>query len=187
MRIIGGQAGGQKIRAPRGRNTRPTSDRVREALFSILESRPGGLASLVVLDLFAGSGALGFEALSRGADRATLVEHDPHCARVIRANAAQLGYGTRCQVMVNKVRKALVKLQQQQSMFHLILIDPPYALDPAPVLEDLASRQLLLEGGQMVLEHDKRVDPPNQAGGLSRVSQRKYGDTVLSFYNIDSR
>ena len=185
MRIIGGQQRGRTLRAPRGNKTRPTSDRVREALFSILQSRLGDLQGVDVLDLFAGSGALGLEAMSRGAEAAVLVDSAQAAVRAIRANAATLGYQDRCQVLAMAVPGALRLLQQQARSFHLIFIDPPYAMDTAALLPDIIQRRLLRAGGLLVLEHQKKtitVEP----SGLARLMSRAYGDTGLTIYQMEN-
>lgn len=185
MRIIGGQARGRTLRAPKGRATRPTSDRVREALFSVLVSRLGGLEGLRVLDLFAGSGALGLEALSRGAEAAVFVDHDRACAKVIRANAELLQLTDRCEVLAVRVAVGLQRIQASGQGFDLVLADPPYALDPAPLLDSLARSELLLPGALLVLEHPSKSAPPQVSGRLARDAVKRYGDTGLSFYHLE--
>jgi 16S rRNA (guanine966-N2)-methyltransferase len=191
MRIIGGLARGQIIRAPAGTATRPTSDRVREAIFSIVLGRLGDPAGLDVLDLFAGSGALGLESLSRGFARATFVDSAPGCRRIIEANAAHLGFSARCQVLCQKVAIALGRLQQGGSTFHLILADPPYHDDPEAVLALVARSTLLHPEGLLVLEHDQRAVPPPRVPAeidraeevsLELTTRKRYGDTAVSFY-----
>jgi 16S rRNA (guanine(966)-N(2))-methyltransferase RsmD len=139
MRIISGEARGRRLRAPRGAATRPTADRVREALFNIL----GSAAGLCVLDLFAGTGALALEALSRGAAHAVLVDYAEAAARVIQANLAPLGYQDRARVLRLDVARALRLLERQGARFDLVFVDPPYrdSADPlrvADLLERLA-------------------------------------------------
>lgn len=138
MRIIGGEAKGLKLRAPKGTGTRPTSDRVREAVFSIVLARRE-LAGSEVLDLFAGSGALGLEALSRGAGRAVLVDQASGAVQAIEDNVVRLGYGNRCEVMRSSVDRALPRLERQGRLFDLAFVDPPYAADPWPLLAVLSA------------------------------------------------
>lgn len=187
MRIIGGQARGRTLRAPRGHQTRPTSDRVREALFSILLSRLGDLATMEVLDLFAGSGALGLEALSRGAAEGVFVDSGRSSARTIRANAEALGYEDRCQVLAMSVQRALGLLQKQARSFHVVFIDPPYALDTTTLLPATCEHRLLRDDGLLVLEHHKRVSPPDETAGLTRLMCKSYGDTGLSIYHLENK
>ncbi|HWS57637.1 MAG TPA: RsmD family RNA methyltransferase [Actinotalea sp.] len=181
-RIVAGAAGGRTLRVP-GRGTRPTSDRVREALFSRLE-HAGLLDGSRVLDLFAGSGALGLEAASRGAAEVVLVESAKDAARVCRGNAEALALpGVR--VAAERVETFL---QHAGDPVDLALVDPPYDLaeaDLAAVLAALAAH--LVSGGVVVVERAARSPEPVWPGpegsrhGLVRTDQRRYGDTVLWF------
>jgi 16S rRNA (guanine966-N2)-methyltransferase len=174
VRIVGGEARGRVLRAVPGRSTRPTSDRVRQSLFDTLGQRCDGLR---VLDLFAGTGALGLEALSRGASEATLVDDDKGACAVAERNAQTLGYGARCRIVCDDVFRALPRLS---GSYDLIFSDPPYAARAtSAILEALASRTLLSRGGTAVLEKDRR-EPLPAIPPVFRLSQeRRYGDTVL--------
>ncbi len=172
MRIIGGTLGGRRLRAPRGADTRPTADRVRESLFNIL----GPLDGARVLDLFAGTGALALEALSRGAASAVLVDKAAEPVRCIAENARALGVEDRARVVR---ADALAALSRLPGPFDLIFLDPPYALDVAPVLGALPP--LLGDGARVIVEHDRRTPPPGTVP-LSLVDRRRYGDTEVSFY-----
>ena len=196
MRIISGEFRGQVLQAPRGRNTRPTSDRVREALFSMLEARLGPLECdegedpWRALDLYAGSGALGLEALSRGAAAATFVDHDRASVRVIKENIVHLKVEGRCRVLAMKVKPALVLLREEGRTFGLVLADPPYAESPETVLEMIGGSGILRPGGMAVLEHAKRVSVPDAVEGapaLEKVITRFHGDTGLSLYSFAQR
>ena len=179
MRIISGEARGRHLRAPRGAATRPTADRVREALFNILGSATG----LVVLDLFAGTGALALEALSRGAAQAVLVDHAEAAVRVIQDNVATLGYQDRVRVLRLDVLRALRLLEKQEARFDLIFVDPPYEGSAASLtLAALGGGSLLAAGGLVVVEHDHKNEPADQHGVLSLGQRRKYGQTEVSFY-----
>ena len=179
-RIVAGSAGGRRIAVPGGpgaRDTRPTTDRTREALFAALESARGGLAGTTVLDLYAGSGALALEALSRGAARATLVDSDPRAASTARANAGDLGFATAA------VRRAAVAtfLAGPAQPVDLVLADPPYAADSAEVdavLAALADRWLL-PGATVVVERSKRDSGPAWPAGFRPWPVRLYGETAL--------
>lgn len=173
MRIIGGTYAGRTIKALPGRDTRPTSDRVREALFNILAARVS-FDGLAVLDLFAGSGALALEALSRGAARATLVERHGPTLAVARKNAAELG------VAVQAVRSdAFAFLRRPRSApFGLAFADPPYSLPEIPDLPRLV-RPHLAPGALFVLEHDTS-HAFAEAPGLAL--SRAYGRTVVSVF-----
>lgn len=180
MRIIGGSAGGRTLRAPSGAHTRPTSDRVREALFSILGPPP---PDALVLDLFAGSGGLGLEAVSRGAKRAHFVEQNNAALQTLRQNIKSLGFADSTEVHRADALRHLTRLLGNTMRFHWIFIDPPYASSLAEdSLQVLAGGELLSEGGQIVVEHDRRSPPDEVYGSLVRSDSRRYGDTCMSFY-----
>jgi len=183
MRITGGTHRSRAIRAPRGPATRPTSDRVREALFGILESA-GVVRGARVLDLYAGTGALGLEALSRGAVRAILVESSREALAAARDNVASLGLGGLARVLAADARDAVRRLEGERP-FDLVLADPPWALvdtgEALRVLGDLARSPLLAEDSLVVLEHSSRTPPP-EVEGLSKEQERRYGDAALTFY-----
>lgn len=179
MRVIAGEFGGRRLHAPRGRNTRPTSDRVREALFMRLEP----LAGLVVADLFAGSGALGLEALSRGAEFVHFVEPDRHALEALRANLADLEVGGRSRVWPVRLPGHLVRWSDVLRTLDLILADPPYGgADARRVLEALGAPDRLRPGTRVVLERHAKDDVPDRAGALAREDSRQYGETVVEFY-----
>lgn len=157
MRIIAGRFRGRTLRAPPGGSTRPTADRVREALFSMLASRIGPFEGLRVADLFAGSGALGLEALSRGAAHATFVESDPAAAAAIRANSTALGLGEAVRILGGSA----LSLPPSQP-FDLVFADPPYAPGSGTAaVESVASAGWLAPGGWLCVEtaRGERVDP----------------------------
>ena len=170
MRIIAGSHRGQRIAAPKGRDTRPTSDRVRENAFNLI----GPVDDADVLDLFAGSGALGLEALSRGAASATFVESDREACRTINANLDKLKlHGA---VLCQDVLRALAG---DRRTYDLVLADPPYDFDHARVAPHLA--RLLTEDGVLVYESSGRADPP-EVPGLEQRTSRKYGSARLTLY-----
>ena len=178
-RIIGGTVGGRRINTPRGVATRPTSDRVREALFSAVESWCGSLHGLRFLDLYAGSGAIGLEAWSRGAGVVTLVEQDRRTAALITANAKTLGF-TRPDVRVGSVSAALRK--RPAAPYDIAFLDPPYPVDVAEVEADLAAlaaHDWLVPGALVVVERSARSPGPTWPDGLEPVRDRRYGETVL--------
>jgi 16S rRNA (guanine966-N2)-methyltransferase len=189
MRITGGTHRSRTVVAPHGQSTRPTSDRVREALFSILGASFGELEGARVLDLFAGSGALAFEALSRGAAHATLVEKDRSALRAIRENAAALGMSPRVRVVAEPVERAcqaglagLASPARDLGAFDVVFADPPYAVvDETARLLGGVAESLLAAEGVLVLEHSSKTAPPAIAT-LSLRDGRRYGDTALSFY-----
>jgi 16S rRNA (guanine966-N2)-methyltransferase len=170
MRIIAGSHRGRRISAPKGRDTRPTSDRVRENAFNLI----GPVDDAEVLDLFAGSGALGLEALSRGAAHATFVESDREACRVINANLDRLGLHATvlCQDAVRAVA-------QEQRRFDLVLCDPPYGYDSSLLAPHFA--RLLTEGGLLVWESSSRLPAP-EAPGLEERTTRTYGSARLTLF-----
>ncbi|HTB69373.1 MAG TPA: 16S rRNA (guanine(966)-N(2))-methyltransferase RsmD [Solirubrobacteraceae bacterium] len=174
MRVIAGELGGRRLRAPRGRATRPTSERVREALFAML----GDVERASVLDLFAGSGALGIEALSRGAADAVFVERDALALRALRANLDALKLApTRASVRSVDALAALLSARRRKDTYDLIFIDPPYsqARDWGPELST-ALPPLLRPAARVVVESDRRA--PLQLG-LELDRERRYGDTTI--------
>jgi 16S rRNA (guanine(966)-N(2))-methyltransferase RsmD len=180
VRIVAGTLGGRVLAAPPGRSTRPTSEKVREAIFSILGPPP---PDAQVLDLFAGSGALGIEALSRGATGATLVESARGALATLRANLRELGLADRATVVATDVL-AYLRAPHRGPAFHWVFLDPPYASSlGADALALLgASTDRLAPEAITVIEHDRRRVPPEAAGSLLRTDQRRYGDTLVSFY-----
>jgi 16S rRNA (guanine966-N2)-methyltransferase len=183
VRIVAGVAKGRVLRAPRGADTRPTSDKVREALFSMIACRVD-LAGASVLDLYAGSGALGLEALSRGAVRAVLVDRQAACRRAIEENVRSIGLAAACSVlcMEMEVDAALDELARAGDRFSLVLADPPYADDPAPLLGRVVELALLSDGGILALEHSSRREPGAASGVLDLLARRRHGDTALSLF-----
>ena len=186
-RIISGRAGGRRIQAPPGSATRPTSDRVREALFSRLEHLDV-LQGARVLDLYAGSGALGLEAASRGAAAVVLVEQARPAAAVIRRNAASLAdvlHGVR--VRAESVERALAAAPQPQDRFDLVLLDPPYDVtedELAAVLRALVEGAWLRPDALVVVERSARSPEPRWPDGLSATVERRYGETTMWFADV---
>ncbi|WP_437305781.1 16S rRNA (guanine(966)-N(2))-methyltransferase RsmD [Sorangium sp. So ce388] len=179
MRVIAGRLGGRRLAAPRGEGTRPTADRVREALFSSL----GDVTGALVCDLYAGTGALGIEALSRGARRAVFVESGRPALATLRENLAALGVDEAARVVPLPVERAL-ELLRDEGPFDLALLDPPYAAlaKAAAAAARLAGPLgLLAPAGRLVLEHARR-DPSPEIAGLTCAAVRTYGDTAVSFY-----
>ncbi len=177
-RIIAGEARGRRLAAPGGTATRPTSDKVRGAVFNLLgQFFEGG----EVLDLYAGTGALALEALSRGCARAVCVEADRAAAELLRRNVAACGYEGRVEILHARVPQALARLAPGR--FALAFVDPPYADGPEAALLGLGP--LMAPGGRVVAEHDARRPPPERAGALGLVDRRAYGGTGISIYRRD--
>ena len=185
MRIVAGTHRGRRIAAPRGRVTRPTSDRVREALFSIV----GPVEGLDVLDLFAGSGALGLEALSRGAATATMVDHSPAAAACIRRNAEDLGLKDRVRIVRRDWRAALAAERAAGRRYGLCLCDPPYSLTPR-IAGGLgtALSPVMATAGTVVIEHPAALPRPEPTGlEIASRIDRTYGDTAVSVMRLEPR
>lgn len=183
MRIVGGEWRGRALRAPEGRDTRPTTDKVRESIASIVTSAAGGsLEGASVLDAFAGSGALAFEMLSRGAARATLVEQGPRALACVRANAQVLGAGRERALVLRGDAFALARRGRVAGApFDLVLLDPPYAT-PAASLSELVG-QLdaagALAAGALVM-YERASDAPGMApAGFELMSTHRYGSTSV--------
>jgi len=178
MRIVGGNLGGRVLRAPRGAATRPTSEKVREAIFNIL----GSVEGAHVLDLFAGCGALGIEALSRGAAHATFVDAGPPAIAAIRANLRELGLEGRAAVL--PMDAVAAARRPPAAPWRIVFVDPPYASDLARRVVLALPPGNLAPGARIVIEHDRRGTPPDALGSLLRTDQRRYGDTMISFFEV---
>lgn len=178
MRVLGGYLKGYKFRVPAG--IRPTTARTRAALFDILREEASGC---YFLDLFAGAGGVGIEALSRGATKAVFVEKNPRVALVLRENLAQLGILARAEVWTQDAGKALEGFKRRENAFSLIFLDPPYGKGYAPlVLEKVGTLSLLLPGGKVILETRRQEGVPLKAGRLERTRVHPCGDIFLYFY-----
>ena len=179
MRVIAGRAKGRRLAGPaKGGATRPTSDLVRGAVFSALEAMGADLTR--VLDLYAGSGALGIEALSRGAEWCDFVEKEARACASIRENLSRTGFDGQAKVHRAPVERASAQLS---GPYTLILADPPYASAAAPALERLAESGLVEAGRTvLVLEHSSREEGPERLGGLSQVKTLRHGDSAVSIY-----
>ena len=205
MRVIAGSAKGHNLKGPRSDATRPTSDMVRGAMFAMLESMLGlesGLEGLRVLDLYAGTGALGIEALSRGAAWCEFVEEDRATSHIIAENLTHTRLADRAAVHAHTVERVLAHPEilghREQPADHctmdagydIILLDPPYALGEAAgggvwaVLARLAAGGFAAPRGLVVLEHSRRAAPPEAIGPLRLVKTRRHGDTCVTFYRM---
>jgi 16S rRNA (guanine(966)-N(2))-methyltransferase RsmD len=185
MRIIAGKYRSRPIEAPAGLATRPTSDRLRETLFNVLAPR---IESAIFLDLFAGSGAVGIEALSRGADHATFVERAPVALKVLRANLARLGLTAGFSIHSGSVRAYVRRAQTETKQFDLVFLDPPYdaAHEYATTLGLLggAAAELLADDALVIAEHRRKEKLEDRFGSLTRTRLLEQGDAALSFYAI---
>jgi len=178
-RIIAGAAKGRRLKTPTGSSTRPTSDRVREAFFSAVEAWCGSLHGLRFLDLYAGSGAVGLEAWSRGAGVVTLVEQDRRTAAVISDNTRTIGFP---RADVRAVSVAATLRRPPSAPYDLVFSDPPYPLDEDAVAADLAAlvdQGWLVPGALVVVERSRRSPEPIWPSGFQDTRSKRYGETVL--------
>ena len=184
MRIVAGSARGRALTGPKAtsKHIRPTADRVRESLFNVLGQWFEGQK---VLDLYAGTGALGLEAVSRGAMRVVLVDSDREAQELCRSNAEALGFTPRVEVLAQPVERALAALGKREDRYQIIFADPPYAARVVEtVLEAVARHGVLAPGGTVVVEHDKREPAPESYAGFTQVDQRRFGDTLVTLFRI---
>lgn len=186
MRVIGGIAGGRKLAAPKGMRIRPTSDRVKEALFSILGSYLDTFSHCGVLDIFAGTGSLGIEALSRGAIQAVFVDSHKDSVTLILKNLQNLGFSEQGRVLAKEALPALKLLEKQGITFQLVFLDPPYRQGAAVhVLEHLATSPLIDAGSLLIAESAADEHLPPAIGPLQEFDRRVYGETAVSFYRLN--
>ncbi len=179
-RVIAGEAGGRRLAVPVGRDTRPTSDRAREGLFGTVASIMGSLAGTRVLDLYAGSGAVGLEALSRGASHVLLVESGDRASRVIRQNIEAIALPG-AEVSTDRVARVLAR-GPAGGRYDLVFADPPYALpgeEVTAMLSALADRAWLAPGALVVVERATRSGPPDWPDGLVPDRARRYGEATI--------
>ncbi len=185
-RVISGRFGGIPLAAPAGEKTRPTTDKVKEALFSILQARiPDGR----FLDLFAGSGQMGIEAVSRGARKAVLVDSGNEAAGVIRKNIAKLGLADEVRLLRADVHRSLRILAEEGDVFDIVFMDPPYR-DAVSHFESIAKilceNRMICAGGLVILEHATTDTTPENVMNLTLYRRCKYGTTMLTFYSTDT-
>jgi 16S rRNA (guanine966-N2)-methyltransferase len=178
VRVIADSLGGRRLKTPRGLGTRPTSDRVREALFMTLEPLQG----LRVVDLYAGSGALGIEALSRGAAHADFVESGRAARAALVENLEALDLRARSTLWPLSLPGALARLRGPIAQADVILLDPPYGGDPARALLETLAPMAMKPGVRVILEHHSRDPVPQECGVLRRTRERRYGETQVSTY-----
>lgn len=180
MRVITGKAKGRRLKAPKGMNTRPTSDRIKEALFNIIGD---SLIDRKILDLYAGTGAIGIEALSRGSDSAVFVEKSPHVVKIIRANLELTGLAEKAEIICQDVNYAVGVLASQGRTFDIIFLDPPYLRSLLQKsIEALVQQDIISPGGLLIAESSNLDTLSEQYGSLRAFRKERYGDTILSFY-----
>jgi 16S rRNA (guanine(966)-N(2))-methyltransferase RsmD len=181
LRVISGEARGRQLKAVPGQTTRPTTDKVKEALFSMIGPYFDGD---IVLDLFAGTGGLGIEALSRGAGKAVFIDVNPRSIEVIRANLETARLADRAEVYRNDANKAIKLIERKGTKFDLIFLDPPYAMKNCnELLDELESRGLTADGAVAVVEHESGFDYGDRIGLFERRKLANYGETSISIYH----
>ncbi len=187
MRVIAGEYRRRTLRSLPGLEIRPTSDRLRETLFNVLcAGNPAALEGSVWLDLYAGTGAVGIEALSRGAGKVYFVESSRAAAEVIAANLKSLGISSGFQIVKAEAAKSLRQLEAAGCIADYVFLDPPYSMhdEYTETLAGLAPSKLLGERCIVIAEHEKRSDPGDASGGLRRYRKLVQGDAALSFYRL---
>lgn len=187
MRVIAGKYRSRALRSLRGMDIRPTSDRLRETVFNILTAGdPEALASTVWLDLFAGTGAVGIEALSRGAKEVYFVESSSAAAATIRKNLQSLGIVNGFRIVQESVPRALGKMEREQVTADVVFLDPPYRMSEAytDTLCALAGSSLIGATSLVIAEHEKKFDPGDEFGKLRRFRRLDQGSATLSFYRL---
>ena len=187
IKITGGELRSRRLRSPKGTDVRPTAARVREALFSVLGQRLDGLS---VLDLFAGAGTLGIEAVSRGADRVVFVDRDRASARLLKENAELVCGLAEVEILTMDVHRALGLLARRGDRFDLVFLDPPYrTTDALRTVEELgrSPATLIAEGGRVVAETDVEDEVAPSLGELVEVQRRVYGQTAITLYAKENR
>jgi 16S rRNA (guanine(966)-N(2))-methyltransferase RsmD len=188
MRVIAGDARGRKLLTPKDERVRPTADRVKEALFSMLLSRLGDFSGMRVLDIFAGTGNLGIEALSRGSEYAVFIDSHRQSADIVRKNLEITGYAEKAKVIVQDASAALKRLAREEAPFHLVFLDPPYhGGHTQAILTALADSPLIDCGTTVVAEFARKERIPTEFGNLKENERRSYGDTTVSLFTISDR
>ncbi|MHB9096120.1 MAG: 16S rRNA (guanine(966)-N(2))-methyltransferase RsmD [Eubacteriales bacterium] len=180
LRVITGRARGRKLKAPKGMETRPTSDRIKESLFNIIGDR---IIDAIFLDLYAGTGAIGIEAISRGAGKSVFVESNLRTIKIIKENLELTGLAEQAEVLCRDVSSAIRMLSKGERKFSIIFLDPPYLKDLVQqTLLKLDENHIIAPGGVIITESSKLDVLPEHVGQLARFRQERYSDTVLSFY-----
>lgn len=189
MRVISGSARGRRLLSPKNLRVRPTADRVKEALFSILNSRLGSWSGVRVLDLFAGTGSLGIEALSRGAGHAVFCDSHGESVQLVRDNLQHCAFSNQGTVIQGDALRALGQLQRRGEQFDLVFLDPPYQEQKllSDVLTTLASGSLLSAEALIVVETAGKAKLPDQHDKLIQIDRRDYGDTAIILLTSDQQ
>ena len=189
MRVIAGKYRSRPLQSLRGMDIRPTSDRLRETLFNVLTAgNPSALEGSIWLDLFAGTGAVGIEALSRGAREVHFVENSKSAAEAIRKNLQSLGIAEGFEILQEELPRAFWRMERQKVAADVVFLDPPYRMKGAYIdtLQALAESSLIWAMSVVIAEHEKKYDPGEEFGALLRFRHLVQGDTALSFYRLSN-
>jgi 16S rRNA (guanine966-N2)-methyltransferase len=189
MRVISGKYRSRPLRSLRGMDVRPTSDRLRETFFNVLTAgNPAALEGSIWLDLFAGTGAIGIEALSRGAKEVYFVEHSAPAADAIRANLRSLGIASGFKILQDELPRAFWRMERQHVAADVVFVDPPYRMQDAyaKTLRALVDSSLVWAMSVVIAEHEKKFDPGEEFGHLRRFRHLVQGSSALSFYRMSS-
>jgi 16S rRNA (guanine966-N2)-methyltransferase len=189
MRVIAGKYRSRPLRSLRGMDIRPTSDRLRETLFNVLTAgNPAALEGSVWLDLYAGTGAVGIEALSRGAKQVYFVESSPEAADVIRGNLQSLDIGSGFKLFREELPRAFWRMEREHVAADVVFLDPPYRMQDAyrETLRALADSSVVWAMSMVIAEHEKQFDPGEQFGPLRKFRKMVQGNVALSFYRLGS-
>jgi 16S rRNA (guanine(966)-N(2))-methyltransferase RsmD len=182
LRVIAGLARGHKLKTVKGIDTRPTSDKVKEAVFNIIAA---DIIDSTVLDAFAGTGSLGIEALSRGARKTIFMDKSPNSCGIIRENLAHTNLSEQAEVYVTDYKSGIERLCRKGYKFSLVFLDPPYNKNfIQDALKLLAKNDIITDDGIIVAEHSRSDNLPESYGRLKAVDTRKYGDTMITIYKI---
>ncbi len=181
MRVITGSARGHALKAPKGENTRPTSDKVKESVFNIIGFIDD---ESIVLDLFSGSGSMGIEFLSRGAKTCYFIDADSNSIKIIKENLEKTKLVEKALVYKNDVERAIKVLGNKHIEFDYIFLDPPYNKEcVTKTLENINNEKLLKKTGEIIIEHETKLELPDSCYDFKKTDYRKYGDTSVSFYS----
>lgn len=185
MRVIGGSARGRRLFPPKDERVRPTADKVKEALFSILYGLMGTFEGAYVLDIFAGTGNLGIEALSRGAEKALFIDSHRESVGLIKKNLDSTGFAPSGRIIAREAATAIKLLEAEGRVFDLVLLDPPYRQGLAQKTLEILSASTLIDSRSIVAaETDSTEKLPDRVGALELFDRRRYGDTTLAFLHI---
>lgn len=182
MRVISGKARGHALKTTRGLNTRPTSDRVKESIFNIIQAK---LYDSIIIDLFAGSGGLGIEALSRNAGKAYFIDNDRNSIQTIKENLNRTGLINNSEIIQTDAINGIIKLNRSGIKADIIFLDPPYSKGfIGPTLEAICCYNILGPNGTVIVEHNIKDKVPNNIHKLKKYRTNRYGDVAVSFYGL---